>query len=635
MAWREPPTGEAGMRPKASLNSGTRRGIVKKRLQSVPQPDLPAPGAAAPLAKMRPARVGGVGGTADPDGGGLQWFMMAWRSPICARTTGLCLAGLLMLVALPAHAEIAITRVVVDGRDTAIPAGDPSTLQLPAGAQRIDVHVRGDSRIRYRLDGIDEQWRDWPAKARVLLQFTGRDGFTIDSFEMALTDTSPGWEGSQQASPFKEYSLSAVAPPLAVRAAAVFLSHGGEEVVGEINIDDVAFTVSPADGSASEQRPYPIEVPGEPFNASETPKGWARRGSRGQMATLRLRDDPSPHPMLALVDGSPTRFGNWSMLEGTPVAAGDRVTLTFSASHSLGVAGEAVARYRDLAPGTYWFRAGLFRPNGEPTGVETSLSIEVPKPWQQRLEVWLGGILLGSAAAFGIARTISLRRMKQRLDEVERAHALEQERTRIARDLHDEIGAGLTEIAMQNFWVHRDMQQAAPPATLDRVEKARQSAVDLVRSVDAIVWAVNPANDTLDRFVPYLTHSVEQFLDTAGVRLRIDVPDEVPSTPLAGATRHSLFLVAREAINNAVKHAEPKVVSLRVAIARETLSLAIEDDGRGFDHERALAGPDSGQRSGLHNMRRRVEELGGRFSICSQAGGGTKVLVDVPLPDMS
>jgi signal transduction histidine kinase len=565
----------------------------------------------------------------------LKGSMMPCRSPIRSGSTGFFLACLPMLVALPVRADITITRVVVDGRDAALPASDPPTLQLPAGAERIDVHMRGDARIRYRLDGIDEQWRDWPAKARVLLQFTGQDGFTIDSFEMALTDTSPGWQGSQQTSPFKNYSLSAVAPPLAVRAAAVFLSHGGEEVVGEINIDDVAFTVAPADGSASERRPYPVELPGEPFNALGTPKGWARRGSRGQMATLRLRDDPSPHPMLALVDGSPTWFGNWSMLEGSPVAAGDRVTLTFSASHSLGVAGEAVARYRDLAPGTYWFRAGLFRPNGEPTGIETGLSIEVPKPWQQRPDVWLGGILLGGAAAFGIARTITLRRMKRRLDEVERAHALEQERTRIARDLHDEIGAGLTEIAMQNFWVHREMQEAAPPATLDRVEKARQSAVDLVRSVDAIVWAVNPANDTLDRFVPYLTHSVEQFLDTAGVRLQIAVPDDVPSMPLAGATRHSLFLVAREAVNNALKHAEPKVVSLRVTIARERLSLTIEDDGRGFDPERALAAPDSGQRSGLRNMRRRVEELGGRFAIRSRAGGGTEVLVDVPLPDMS
>jgi len=317
------------------------------------------------------------------------------------------------------------------------------------------------------------------------------------------------------------------------------------------------------------------------------------------------------------------------------VAPGDRVTLTFSASHSLGLAGEAVARYRDLSPGSYWFRAASFRPNGDPTGVETGLAVDVPVPWQQRPEVWLAGIVLISGAAFGIARTVALRRMKRRLEEVERAHALERERTRIARDLHDEIGAGLTEIAMQNFWVHRELQGAAPTATLDRVEKARQSAVDLVRSVDAIVWAVNPANDTLDRFVPYLTHSVEQFLEAADVQSRIDVPDDMPPVPLAGATRHGLFLVIREAVNNAVKHAAPQVVGLAVQIAGGRLVITVNDDGTGFDTEPGGATAAPAQRSGLANMRRRIEELGGQLTIQSQPGNGTEVVIDVALPGMS
>jgi signal transduction histidine kinase len=560
--------------------------------------------------------------------------MMASHSPNCLRRTGFSLS-LFLLLALPARADITIPRVVIDGRDAALPAGDPPALQLPAGARRLDIHVRGDARIRYRLDGFDDQWRDWPAKARVLLQFTGKDGFTIDSFEMAIDGTSPGWAGSPEASPMKEYSLAAVAPPLAVRAAAVFLSHGGDEVVGEIGIDDVAFTVAPGNGGDPMRIPYPVDLANTPFNPLANATGWARRGSRGQMAELRLRDDPAPHPILALVDSSPSRFGNWSMLEGIAVAPGDRVTLTFSVSHSLGVAGEAVARYRDLSPGSYWFRAAIFRPNGDPTGIETGLAVDVPVPWQQRPEVWLAGIVLGGGAAVGIARTVALRRMKRRLEEVERAHALERERTRIARDLHDEIGAGLTEIAMQNFWVHREMQGAAPVATLDRVEKARQSAVDLVRSVDAIVWAVNPANDTLDRFVPYLTHSVEQFLEAADVQSRIDVPDDMPPVPLAGGARHSLFLVIREAVNNAVKHAAPTVVGLAVRIAGGRFVITVDDDGTGFDAEPVGATAAPAQRSGLANMRRRIEELGGQLTIRSRPGGGTKVVVDVPLPEMS
>ena len=167
------------------------------------------------------------------------------------------------------------------------------------------------------------------------------------------------------------------------------------------------------------------------------------------------------------------------------------------------------------------------------------------------------------------------------------------------------------------------------------MEKARQSAVDLVRSVDAIVWAVNPANDTLQRFVPYLTHSVEQFLEAADVQSRIDVPDDLPPVSLAGATRHSLFLTIREAVNNAVKHAEPTVVGLAVRIAGGRLSMTVEDDGSGFDAESVTAAAAPNPRSGLHNMRRRIEELGGRFTIHSHPGGGTEVVVDVPLPGVS
>jgi signal transduction histidine kinase len=166
--------------------------------------------------------------------------------------------------------------------------------------------------------------------------------------------------------------------------------------------------------------------------------------------------------------------------------------------------------------------------------------------------------------------------------------------------------------------------------------------MDLVRSVDAIVWAVNPANDTLDRFVPYLTHSAEQFLDAAGVSVRFDVPDKVPPLPLAGTVRHDLFLVVREAINNAVKHAHPRVVRLGVRLENGAvhgshanspqLVITIEDDGRGFPLPATVPEAHSAGRSGLANMRRRVEDLGGRFVIESRSGAGTRIEVAVPLP---
>jgi signal transduction histidine kinase len=241
----------------------------------------------------------------------------------------------------------------------------------------------------------------------------------------------------------------------------------------------------------------------------------------------------------------------------------------------------------------------------------------------------LGGIVMAMRAA-------AVRRMKRRLLEVEREHALERERARIARDLHDDVGAGLTEIAVQTDWLKRDVERLGEPdATAidhaDMVVRANRvctSAVELIRSVDAIVWAVNPQNDTLDRFVGYLTQSAEQFTRSAGVGIRLDVPEEIPARPVSGRVRHNLYLIVREALNNAVKHATATVVRLAVTLDGAAVTIAVADDGRGFD---PAAATDTGRHSGLDNMRRRAEDIGGRLVIDSRPGAGTRIEVTAPL----
>jgi len=545
-----------------------------------------------------------------------------------------------------------VTKVVVDGREVPVqPAGDGRpAVRLPVGARRLEIHVAegaagavaratgeaagGGHRLRYRLEGIDEQWRDGPAHARALLQFYDSAGDTIDNLDTGMHGESVDWRGEPERSGFRPYRLEAVAPPLADRVTVNFLSHGGNELVGIVGVDEIELAIAkkPTGGPTAEPTRHRLVIDHPPGGAHPraTPTGWTRRGSRGDMALVGIGPQPEPHPILVLFDDDPRRYGNWSLMERVPVEPGDRVSLTWKAAHSLGVGGAIVAVYDRLEAGSYWFRAGLFHPGGGPTGAETSLAIEVFVPWHRRSWVWAAAFALLAGPAVAVARSLAIRRIQRRLDEVERAHALERERTRIARDLHDEVGAGLTEIAMQNFWVYREMAGTAPPATLERVERARQSAVDLVRSVDAIVWAVNPANDTLDRFVPYLTHAVEQFLDAAGVRARLDVPDEVPPVAIEGAMRHSLFRIVREAVNNAVKHGRPQHVGLAIRVAGSRLTIEVEDDGVGIDPQEAAAA--AGERSGLENMRRRSEELGGRCIVAARPAGGTIVSVEVPLP---
>jgi signal transduction histidine kinase len=355
-----------------------------------------------------------------------------------------------------------------------------------------------------------------------------------------------------------------------------------------------------------------------------SPANWTRAGSRSELAELRTRAKPKPHPILVIRDDDPKNYGNWSTAanHAIPVRPGNRLTVTWQTAHSIGGSGSGQADYDSLKPGSYWFRVAAVKADGEPAGDEVSLPVEVLVPIYFRVEFWLvaSAFVLGATAWIG--RLAVQRRMQRRIAEIEHEQSLDKERARIARDLHDEIGSGLTEIAMQSDWVRRDVAAANMTDTQRRIESVYESAVSLVRSVDEIVWAVNPANDTIERFVSYLSQSTEQFLEAAGLRVRFDIPGQLPAGTLTGIQRHFLFLALREALNNAVRHARADLVRMEVQCGAGTMRVVIEDNGCGFAPEEAEG---AGTHDGLKNMRRRMDEIGGQFSLTSRRGHGTRV----------
>lgn len=372
----------------------------------------------------------------------------------------------------------------------------------------------------------------------------------------------------------------------------------------------------------------PIGEINEASHPLSTPAGWGRSGSRGELSRVAGRTAFGDGPLLTILDDNPQQYGAWTLTKGVATQPGDTVTLSWRASHSFGEGGPLKTSYASLPPGDYRLRVSACFPGGQPTGAEASLRVVVVPPWYQRADVWLAiGITTVAGAALS-ARQIALRRLRQKLKAVEQAHALERERARIARDLHDEIGAGLTEIAMQTAWLRRDVAESAPPETVARADKACQAAIDLIRSVDAIVWAVNPANDTLDRFVSYLTQATEQFTDAAGLAVRFDVPVHLPAMQLPGPIRHGLFLIVREAVNNAVKHAQCHLIRLSVQLDHNNLlTITVEDDGRGF----APADPNH-TGLGLESMQQRAADLGGSLTVSPQPAGGTRVAIAISVP---
>src|SRR5262249_17096239 len=138
---------------------------------------------------------------------------------------------------------------------------------------------------------------------------------------------------------------------------------------------------------------------------------------------------------------------------------------------------------------------------------------------------------------------VSTQKLQRQLESLRQQEAIEKERARIARDIHDQLGASLTQISLLGELVETD--KAAPTEVEAHARQIAQTARDTTRTLDEIVWTVNPSNDTLDGLINYLCKYAQEYLAVAGVRYRLEVPAELPTTPISPEVRHNVFLAAK------------------------------------------------------------------------------------------
>jgi signal transduction histidine kinase len=230
--------------------------------------------------------------------------------------------------------------------------------------------------------------------------------------------------------------------------------------------------------------------------------------------------------------------------------------------------------------------------------------------------------LIAVAVLIAVGATVRLiekRKYQQRLQRAEQESALERERTRIAQDLHDELGSSLTRITLLSGLLRDDKDHPAQVA--QHAAKLSQSADETVRALEEIVWAVRPGSDTLQSLVDYITHFAQENFEGSPTRCRLDVPDELPSRPLPPDVRHNIFLIVKETLTNILRHAGAREVTLQIRAAPQRLEIVIADDGKGFDADAAA----NSKRNGLGNMKRRAEAVGGQLTLASAPGKGTRI----------
>jgi ligand-binding sensor domain-containing protein/signal transduction histidine kinase len=288
------------------------------------------------------------------------------------------------------------------------------------------------------------------------------------------------------------------------------------------------------------------------------------------------------------------------------------------------------AFYSYLPSGSYRFHVGACNNNGVWSDSESSLQLVIPHHiWQTW---WFITLAVVSAAASVIVtvHVTERRKLNKRLKRIEQEHALESERTRIAKDLHDEMGAKLCRISFLSE--HASRNRLPPQELTQHIASISSASRELLHSLDEIVWAVNPQNDTLEHVASYIGQYAQEYFQMTGIQCDLEIPTQVPPHPLSSQIRHHLFLAAHEALTNILKHSGASRAGVSMVLDTAAFEINICDNGKGL----ASNGVNSNLNAipsgdGLSNMRKRLADIGGQCLIDSTPGNGTNIKFVIPL----
>ena len=276
----------------------------------------------------------------------------------------------------------------------------------------------------------------------------------------------------------------------------------------------------------------------------------------------------------------------------------------------------------NLPPGKYVLRVkALLLNNGYPDS-EISYEFLIRPPWWQTLWFRVATALLLAITGWLMIRTYYRRKLNQQKTSLEKQQAVERERTRIAIDMHDDLGAGLSTIRFLSEKVKRNIFSEV---TRGDIEKMQTTSNELIDKMNEIIWAMSEKNDSLEDLVLYIRSYSMEYCEENNLDCTIQLPESISPVFVSGEMRRNIFLTVKESLHNIIKHASADKVDIQIEISAGRLDISIHDNGRGFKGDQS-----SGVGNGLRNMRQRIESTGGRMDIQNEQG--VRVNLKIPLP---
>jgi signal transduction histidine kinase len=480
--------------------------------------------------------------------------------------------------------------------------------------------TRPPVRVRGKLEGVDTAWQEGGGEMLFVVRFYNEAGDRLSQKAFSVRGESAGWSGGFENPALNHRTETVIVPPDATRLWIVISSAGPPATMGVYVVHGLVVS---RPGSGNEKAEIllhsPFDQQSEETAYSLNPEGWERDGTRPSMAKVAQLGPRSNTPAFMLVDDDPSGHAEWrNSKEIAPrVIPNERLIVEWNEMYSVGVNDYRATYYNQLPPGDYRFHVAEATVFGKPTGVEATIAVRVPLPYWKTPWFWALIASLAVAAAAGGARYFAWRKMRREMLRLQQQRALEQERLRIAQDIHDDLGARATEISLVSAMAQKN--SAFPSEALSEFERISQLSRELVAALYETIWTVNPEKDNLEATGTYLCQRVNRQCAQAQLPCRVYMSTLPHEIGLSSRDRHNLSMAATEALHNVIKHAGASQVIMRVDYVDSLLTISLEDDGGGFH----LSAPPAG--SGLTNMNRRLEEIGGKCRITSDPKTGTKV----------
>lgn len=479
-----------------------------------------------------------------------------------------------------------------------------STVRFESGTDTI--------RKRYKLEGLDQDWLPQLGEMKFVVRFVNSDGDQVLHQSYEVAGDSAGWRGSVGSSLFTPRSEELTVPEGAEFVSISMSSAGPRATVGIIAIRGISVRSVSLEKAVGDDYLDGAWVPGRSLAS------WNKSGTHPSMASsLELEGSP----VLVIEDDDVTAHADWEMkINLLPrVSPGEKLSVEWEEAYTMGLGEGVSVEYERLRPGDYRFVVEGVDLAGGHSGRVSTVDLQVTRPYWE--EFWFWGVTL--VAVLGLSIFLVRRVVRKRVErERQENQLIADERLRIARDLHDDLGTRLSHIYLLG-------SQAESANTEDgdreRFRQITQMSGELIGSLSETVWMLNANNGDLESLVNFLCRLVGELCKLSEIRCRIDALSVDETMPVSHEFRHSISLAVKETINNALKHSSASEIQMKVSKEGSNLRIVVRDNGVGIDPSANSAG------SGLKSVTQRMEVIGGSYSLEELEEGGVRVILEAPI----